>query len=45
MQDYNYMFHGCMEITMEISCCKYPFARDLPVEWKNNKEVKISQII
>ncbi|XP_069669162.1 carboxypeptidase D-like isoform X4 [Periplaneta americana] len=39
MQDYNYIYHGCMEITLEISCCKYPFAQELPKLWEENKEV------
>ncbi|CAG7825270.1 unnamed protein product [Allacma fusca] len=38
MQDYNYVSHGCMEITLEISCCKYPPASDLPRYWQENKE-------
>ncbi|KAJ9597776.1 hypothetical protein L9F63_011384 [Diploptera punctata] len=37
MQDYNYVFHGCMEITLEISCCKYPHASQLPQLWTDNK--------
>lgn len=41
MQDYNYIFHGCMEITLEISCCKYPLAQELPVLWDENREVCI----
>jgi len=39
MQDYNYIFHGCMELTLEISCCKYPFAKELPKMWNDNREV------
>jgi len=39
MQDYNYIFHGCMELTLEISCCKYPFAKELPKLWDDNREV------
>lgn len=42
MQDYNYLWHGCMEITLEISCCKYPPAHELPKYWQDNKEVRIS---
>ena len=30
------MFAGCTEITMELSCCKYPAARYLHQEWLNN---------
>lgn len=37
MQDYNYVWHGCMEITLEISCCKYPVAAELPRYWQENK--------
>lgn len=39
MQDYNYVWHGCMEVTLEISCCKYPLAHELPRYWQENKHV------
>ncbi|CAL8071452.1 unnamed protein product [Orchesella dallaii] len=38
MQDFNYIWHGCMEITLEISCCKFPLAEDLERYWRENKE-------
>ncbi|XP_050680054.1 carboxypeptidase M-like isoform X1 [Leptidea sinapis] len=38
MQDYNYLWHGCMEITLEISCCKYPPARELAKYWQDNRQ-------
>ncbi|XP_069669160.1 carboxypeptidase D-like isoform X2 [Periplaneta americana] len=44
MQDYNYIYHGCMEITLEISCCKYPFAQELPKLWEENKEALLNYI-
>lgn len=37
MQDFNYVWHGCMEITLEISCCKYPSAAELPQLWEENR--------
>ncbi|XP_044753210.1 carboxypeptidase D-like isoform X2 [Coccinella septempunctata] len=37
MQDYNYAKHGCMELTLEISCCKFPRASELPHLWDENK--------
>ncbi|XP_015916488.1 carboxypeptidase D isoform X1 [Parasteatoda tepidariorum] len=37
MQDFNYVWAGCMEITLEISCCKYPKAYTLPQFWNDNK--------
>lgn len=37
MQDYNYIYAGCMELTLEISCCKYPNASNLMNYWTENK--------
>lgn len=39
MGDYNYAYHGCMEVTFEISCCKYPLEKDLKNIWEENREV------
>ena len=41
MQDYNYIFRNCMELTLEISCEKYPNATVLEETWKQNKDVNI----
>ncbi|KAL1456981.1 hypothetical protein WDU94_001661 [Cyamophila willieti] len=38
MQDFNYVNSNCFEMTMEISCCKYPPGRDLRAYWVANKE-------
>ncbi|XP_065143505.1 carboxypeptidase D, b isoform X2 [Paramisgurnus dabryanus] len=38
MQDYNYLKGNCFEVTFELSCCKYPPASQLYIEWVNNKE-------
>ena len=38
MQDFNYMFSNCMELTVELACCKFPLASELPKEWENNKQ-------
>lgn len=37
MQDYNYVWAQCLEITLEISCCKYPPESDLSALWEANK--------
>lgn len=39
MQDFNYVWNGCMEITIELSCCKYPSAKNLHHYWKENQVV------
>ncbi|KAL1140792.1 hypothetical protein AAG570_000720 [Ranatra chinensis] len=41
MQDYNYLFHGCLELTLQISCCKYPFAHMLEAIWHENHRALI----
>lgn len=42
MEDYNYIHSNCMEITIELSCCKYPKATQLKTEWFNNKEALLA---
>lgn len=38
MQDFNYVYGSCFEVTFELSCCKYPMASELPEEWIKNRE-------
>lgn len=42
MQDYNYLNSNCFEITVEMSCNKYPYAKDLPRYWMENKNSLIT---
>nr|QDC23058.1 carboxypeptidase A-like protein isoform S1 [Cupiennius salei]QDC23059.1 carboxypeptidase A-like protein isoform S2 [Cupiennius salei] len=44
MQDYNYVWAGCMEITLEISCCKFPRAHRLPQFWEDNKHALLKYL-
>lgn len=37
MQDFNYHYTNCFEVTVELSCNKYPPASQLPDEWQLNK--------
>uniref|UniRef100_A0A8C5R157 Carboxypeptidase M n=1 Tax=Leptobrachium leishanense TaxID=445787 RepID=A0A8C5R157_9ANUR len=37
MQDYSYIYAQCLEITLEVSCCKYPSASGLEQFWNENK--------
>ncbi|XP_078532835.1 carboxypeptidase M isoform X2 [Lissotriton helveticus] len=37
MQDYNYVWGQCFEITIELSCCKYPPSSQLPDFWTQNR--------
>ena len=44
MQDFNYWVFGCMEITVELSCCKYPPASDLSSIWQQNQKSLIEYL-
>lgn len=47
MQDYNYIYGNCVEITLELSCCKYPYTSQLPDFWHQNRKsllVYIAQV-
>lgn len=44
MQDYNYMFSDCMELTVEVSCEKRPAAKTLSTHWENNYASMLSVI-
>uniref|UniRef100_A0A023GN96 Putative carboxypeptidase ixodes scapularis carboxypeptidase n=1 Tax=Amblyomma triste TaxID=251400 RepID=A0A023GN96_AMBTT len=37
MADYNYVYEGCMDLTLEISCCKFPPRQELARLWEENK--------
>ncbi|KAH9691930.1 Carboxypeptidase SOL1 [Citrus sinensis] len=37
MQDWNYIYGGCFELTLEISDDKWPSAEELPTIWEYNK--------
>lgn len=44
MQDYNYYWTGCMEVTLELSCCKHPPRHELPQFWEHNKKALIAYL-
>nr|KAG5687054.1 hypothetical protein BaRGS_002427 [Batillaria attramentaria] len=44
MEDYNYLNSNCFEITVELSCCKYPPRSQLATEWDNNKDALLSYL-
>ncbi|KAL0967261.1 hypothetical protein UPYG_G00250010 [Umbra pygmaea] len=37
MQDYNYVWGQCLELTLELSCCKFPSESELPGFWDANR--------
>ena len=45
MQDYNYIYAGCMEITLEIGCCKYPAESDLESYWTDNRPALMAYLL
>ena len=44
MQDYNYLNYGCSELTIEISCCKYPAESQIKEIWEENKRSLVEYV-
>ncbi|CAM9875048.1 unnamed protein product [Lampetra fluviatilis] len=44
MQDYSYVWGQCLEVTLEVSCCKFPPASSLPELWQENRAALIAYI-
>ena len=44
MQDFNYEHSNCFDITLEVTCCKYPLRSTLVEEWYNNKEAMLTYL-
>jgi len=44
MQDFNYLRCGCMELTLELGCDKFPKAHKLQKYWNDNKKALVSFI-
>ena len=44
MQDFNYVFSNAMELTIEVSCCKFPPRERLLEEWENNIDSLLSYV-
>ncbi|XP_038599963.1 carboxypeptidase N catalytic chain [Tachyglossus aculeatus] len=42
MQDFNYLYTNCFDITLELSCNKFPRREELQGEWLANREALIS---
>jgi len=42
MKDFSYLFTNNIELSMELTCCKFPTRFNIIREWENNKESLIS---
>ncbi|XP_033989614.1 carboxypeptidase M [Trematomus bernacchii] len=45
MQDYNYVWAQCLELTLEVSCCKFPPQNQLPALWTENRKSLLAFIM
>ncbi|XP_077510477.1 carboxypeptidase M-like [Amblyomma americanum] len=44
MADYNYIWEGCMDVTLEISCCKFPPRQELGRLWEENRQALLAYL-
>ncbi|XP_054553402.1 probable carboxypeptidase X1 isoform X2 [Talpa occidentalis] len=44
MNDFSYLHTNCFEVTVELSCDKFPHELELPQEWENNKEALLTYL-
>ena len=44
MQDWNYLNTNCFEVTIELGCIKYTWAKDLPSYWDQNRRALLQFI-
>nr|XP_032808318.1 carboxypeptidase Z isoform X2 [Petromyzon marinus] len=42
MPDFSYLHSGCLELTLELGCVKFPSGEDLPIEWAHNREALLT---
>ncbi|KAF3445470.1 hypothetical protein FNV43_RR10646 [Rhamnella rubrinervis] len=45
MQDWNYIYGGCFELTLEISDNKWPPANELPTLWEYNRKSMLNLVL
>merc|ERR1712079_500106 len=45
MQDFNYLYTNCMDITLELSCVKKPLARMLQAAWEANLKPMLHGVV
>lgn len=44
MNDFSYLHTNCFEVTVELSCDKFPHENELPQEWENNKDALLTYL-
>ncbi|ELU07081.1 hypothetical protein CAPTEDRAFT_228238 [Capitella teleta] len=45
MQDFSYIVGNCMELTLEIGCCKFPHDDEIERNWIANKDALINYLM